>query len=47
MFEGLKESLFQLGVYNKCPICGGGLIEYGYSDFGHKYKCSRCRWGHY
>jgi len=46
MITLIKDYLFQIGLYNKCPECGSRLKEYGFTEFGHKYKCTKCKWGH-
>lgn len=43
----VKEILWYWGFTNKmiCPNCGERLTEFGYSDFGHYYRCDKCHWG--
>ena len=46
MFK-IKEFLWNCGLIDnsRCPRCGEKLTEFGYSEFGHYYRCDICGWG--
>lgn len=43
--SNFRELLWKFNIISVCPICGKKLTEFGYSDFGHYYRCDFCGWG--
>lgn len=50
--QKMKEKLFYLGLYNKCPKCGGEVVKQGYEKWygfvsEQDYRCvdDNCGWG--
>ena len=45
-WRSVKEFLFMLGLYKRCPVCGNTeLIPFGSGIT--KWRCDLCGWGYY
>jgi len=40
----IREFLWSIGLYNKCPICGGEFIIRGFEGHNRRYICKKCNW---